>query len=361
MLRKEEKLKIVYVVESLGGGVLSYLLLLCNELAKKGNDITLLYGVRTQTPNNLRELFDDKIKLIEINNFQRSVNFSADSKAYHEVKKHIMDINPDVVHLNSSKAGAIGRIIKFFNPRKLKSTKFFYTPHGYSFLMGDSSSLKKNIYHFIESILSKLNSTTIACGVGEYKHAIKIDKSSKYVNNCVDLEYIDSFVNDKSNTNKNVFYTVGRINEQKNPILFNRIAKNHPECQFIWIGDGPLKSELSAHNVKVTGWLTNQEVMKKIQEYSNFILTSKWEGLPIVLLEAMALKKTCFVTNVSGNSEVINDKNGFKFNDIEEFDIQYEKNRSNNNLSTGVIAREDVENQYSKGSFLEEYIRIYEE
>ncbi|KIM18156.1 hypothetical protein HW41_06530 [Apilactobacillus kunkeei] len=360
MPREKEKLKIMYVVESLGGGVLSYLLLLCNELAKKGNDITLLYGVRKQTPDNLRELFDNRVNLIEVNNFQRAVSPSADYRAYCEVKQQIMDIKPDIVHLNSSKAGAIGRIIKLFNSRSLKNTQFFYTPHGYSFLMGNESPVKRNIYYAIEAILSKLNTTTIACGIGEYKYAKKIDKDSKYVNNCVDLDYIDSFVDSDSNTLTNVFYTVGRINEQKNPKLFNQIALRHPEWQFVWIGDGPMRDELSASNIKVTGWLTNQEVMKNIQEYANFILTSKWEGLPIVLLEAMALRKKCFVTNVSGNSEVINDTNGFKFNTVDEFDKQYASIKKDENLCKGVMARKDVECLYSKDSFVQGYSRIYE-
>lgn len=360
MLKKKEKLKVVYVVESLGGGVLSYLLLLCNELAKKGNDVTLLYGVRKQTPDNLRELFDSRVKLIEIGNFQRSVSFSADYRAYCEVKRHLIDIKPNIVHLNSSKAGALGRIMKLFNFHKFRDIKFFYTPHGYSFLMGNVSSSKRKIYYAIEALLSKLNTTTIACGTGEYNYASKIDKSSKYVNNCVDLDYIDSFVNSSSNTKTDVFYTVGRISEQKDPKLFNKIALRHPECQFVWIGDGPIRDELFAPNIKVTGWLSHQEVMNSIQEYSNFILTSKWEGLPIVLLEAMALGKVCFVTNVSGNSEVINDKNGFKFNNVKDFDIQYEKNKTHGDMQKGVIARKDVERIYSKDSFVEGYTGIYE-
>ncbi|WKN29119.1 glycosyltransferase [Apilactobacillus kunkeei] len=361
MPKQKEKLNIMYVVESLGGGVLSYLLLLCNELAKKGNDITLLYGVRQQTPDNLRELFDNRVNLIEVKNFQRSVSPIADYRAYCEVKKQIMDINPEIVHLNSSKAGAIGRIIKLFNFSKFKNIEFFYTPHGYSFLMGNESPFKRFIYYTIESLLSKLNTTTIACGSGEYKYASKIDKNAKYVNNCVDLDYIDSFVNSNSNTKKDVFYTVGRINEQKNPVLFNQIALRHPEWKFIWIGDGPMRDKLSATNINVTGWLTNQEVMKSIQEYANFILTSKWEGLPIVLLEAMALRKKCFVTDVSGNSEVINDTNGFKFNNVDEFDEQYAISKKDANLCRNEMARKDVEYLYSKNSFVEGYTRIYED
>ncbi|MCT6850822.1 MAG: glycosyltransferase [Staphylococcus epidermidis] len=358
MVEKKDNIKIIYVVESLGGGVLSYLLLLCNELVNRGNEVTLLYGRRKQTPDDLESLFDSRVGLIEVNNFQRSVSISSDFKAYKEVKGIIKKINPDVVHLNSSKAGGIGRLIKLFNFHSFRNIRFFYTPHGYSFLMGNESRFKRKVYYVIEMILSRLNTTTIACGKGEYKYSKKIDKYSKYVDNCVDLEYIDSFYNEESNTQNNAFYTVGRINVQKNPDLFNKIALSHPELVFIWIGDGPLRNRLTASNIQVTGWLSNSEAMKEIQKYSNFILTSKWEGLPIALLEAMALNKNCFVTDVNGNSEVINEKNGFKFNDEKDFEQQLLKLRDNR-VSKGPTARKDIERLYSKDIFMQGYTEIY--
>lgn len=351
--------KIIYVVESLGGGILSYLTLLCNELVEKGNHVTILYGVRKQTPEDLTKYFNEKVNLILIKNFQRSVSLSKDIAAYNEVKQHIVQINPDIVHLNSSKAGAIGRILKFLNFRKLKEVKFFYTPHGYSFLMGNENFLKIKIYYLIESVLGKLNTVTIACGIGEYGYARKIDKKSKFVNNCVDIDYIDSFNNKKDHTESSSFYTVGRISEQKNPMLFNSIALNHPNINFIWIGDGPMRSQLTSSNIDIKGWLPNSEVIKLIQQYNNFILTSKWEGLPIVLLEAMASYKECFVTNVSGNSEVINEDNGYLFNTVEDFDEIYNNFLKNKSVRKGKVAREYVENFYSKEKFIDGYLDIY--
>lgn len=352
-------MKIMYIVESLGGGVLSYLSLLTDEMVSQGNEVILLYGIRKQTPKNLEEIFNKDVKLVQIENFQRSINALKDYRAYHEIKKIILNSNPDIVHLNSSKAGAIGRLIKFFNSKKLRKVAFFYTPHGYSFLMGNESILKRNIYYVVEKYLSKLNTVTIACGMGEYKTAKNIDKNARYVNNCVDLEYIDSFIVEETNTADNYFYTVGRITNQKNPKLFNEIAENHPELNFVWIGDGPLKNSLTSSNIEITGWLSNSEVMKYIQKYNNFILTSKWEGLPIVLLEAMASRKECFVTNVRGNSEVINEKNGYTFDSVQEFNKQYDIFLEGKKNRKGELARKDVESLYSKESFVNGYLDIY--
>lgn len=349
---------IVYVVESLGGGVFSYLKQLCNNLPKNFQ-VTVLYGVRNQTPRNLREQFNENIKLIEIKNFQRSVNPISDLKAYREVKKYIDEINPDIVHLNSSKAGAIGRMIKFIHCFKYKNVNFYYTPHGYAFLMSDTSKLKRNVYFMIEKILGCLNTKTIACGQGEYAYAKKISKNSTFVNNAVDTNYIRSFMNAKSNS-ENVVYTVGRINFQKNPGLFNKIALLNPNTHFVWIGDGPEKDQLSAKNIEITGWLPRNEVCKIVQSYKYFILCSRWEGLPVSLLEAMGAGKCCFVTNVSGNREVIDGNNGLIFDDAKDFTEKFGSLTSKVEAKLSSNAINDVNVNYSLSTFINGYSEIYD-
>ena len=68
--------------------------------------------------------------------------------------------------------------------------------------------------------------------------------------------------------------------------MFNEIAKNFPNIQFTWIGDGELRSELTSKNITITGWLERKDVLKELNNNDIFILTSLWEGLPISLLEA---------------------------------------------------------------------------
>lgn len=350
------KKKIVYVVESLGGGVLTYLEQLSNHLSNEF-DITILYGKRKQTPDHLENLFNANINLVPIKHFQRSLNPVADFKAYKEVKKCIDDIHPDIVHLNSSKAGAIGRIIKFINFHNYRDIDFYYTPHGYSFLMSNSSNLKRFVYYSIEKILGILNTKTIACGKGEYELAKKISKNSTYVNNCVDVNEFKLFMNKDSNSKK-VIYTLGRINFQKNPKMFNRIALNNPGYRFVWIGDGPDRNLLNADNIEVTGWLTKKEMLKKVQPYKFFMLCSRWEGLPISLLESMCMGKICLVTNVLGMREVIqNGVNGFIIND----DFKMEEICTNSLVgNVSKKAQNDAENKYSIDNFINEYKKIYD-
>lgn len=352
-----KKKKIVYVVESLGGGVLTYLEHLCNNLPSDFN-ITLLYGVRDQTPADLENHFIKKIRLVKIRNFQRNVNPLSDLKAYREIKKNIEEIRPNIVHLNSSKAGALGRIMKFINFHKYKNIEFYYTPHGYAFLMGNVSKVKKNIYYLIEKVLGNLNTTTIACGKGEYNYSRKISSNSLYVNNAVDYKLLNSFVNKKSNQ-ENTVYTVGRITYQKNPELFNEIALNNPKTKFVWIGDGPERNLINAKNIEITGWLDADSLYKKVQPYNFFILCSRWEGLPISLLEAMAMKKCCFVTNVSGNNEVINDSNGVKFSDYKEFDDLFNALTPKQEDKISNKASDDINDYYSMDAFLSSYENIY--
>lgn len=117
-----EKKKILYIVEAMGGGVFTYIVDLANELVNK-YDMYIAYAVRKQTPKNYKDYFDKRIHLIEVKNFGRAINPTKDIAAFFEVKKIAAEVKPDVIHLHSSKAGAIGRIA--FDGK----IPMFYTPH----------------------------------------------------------------------------------------------------------------------------------------------------------------------------------------------------------------------------------------
>ncbi|MCF6515245.1 glycosyltransferase [Lactobacillus sp. S2-2] len=267
-------------------------------------------------------------------------------------------ISPDIVHLNSSKAGALGRILKFMHSRKYKNLDFYYTPHGYAFLMLDEPKIKRNIYYFIEKILGILNTETIACGKGEFVYANKISHNSIFINNCVDINYLDTFKTNKINT-VDTFYTIGRIIPQKNPELFNKIALSNPNYKFVWIGDGPDRNKLNSNNIEITGWLSHKEVLEQIINYKYFILCSKWEGLPLSLLESMSLGKICFVSNVNGNKEVINN-DGILFNDLNEFNDNFNSLLDETKKEFSNNAIKDIKDNYSIDQFIFNYKKVYE-
>ena len=87
-------------------------------------DVIIAYSTRKQTPKDFEKYFDKNIKLIRVKNFTRNINPIKDIKAIFEVRKIIKDEKPDLIHMHSSKEGAIGRLAIWG-----KHAKLFYTPH----------------------------------------------------------------------------------------------------------------------------------------------------------------------------------------------------------------------------------------
>lgn len=310
------KKRILFIVEAMGGGVFTYIVDLANELVKE-YDMYIAYAVRRQTPENYRDYFDKRINLIEVKNFSRSINPIKDIKAFFEIKRIAKQVQPDIIHLHSSKAGALGRFA--FDG---KSIPLFYTPHGYSFLMKNHSAIKRRVYKLIEIVCGKRNCITISCSDGEHQETLKLTKNATYVSNGINTYELQRLMDSVGDVTDHPFtvFTLGRICYQKNPVLFNQIAEAMPDIRFLWIGDGELKDELKSKNIEITGWLDRKSALEKSMSADVFVLTSLWEGLPISLLEAMYMKKPCLVSNVIGNHDVIhNNENGFVCNEFPEF------------------------------------------
>ena len=314
-----DKKKILYIVEAMGGGVVTYIEALANGLVEDF-DFVVAYGKRDQTPEDLESHFDKRIKLIEIKHFTRAVNPFKDIPTIFELKNVIKEEKPDLIHLHSSKAGALGRLFL-----KSKKYKMVYTPHGYSFLMQNAKSVMKRAYHFIEKICGRKKCLTVACGRGEWQESLNVSKFSTYISNGVNTRLINRVLgtdrDEKINRNdKFKVYTVGRVEFQKNPEMFNEIAELLPNIEFVWIGQGELEKKLTSPNIKVTGWVDREEVFTTAYDCDVFILPSRWEGLPIAPLEAMYMKKPCIVTDVVGNRDIIhNGVTGYICNTAEEF------------------------------------------
>jgi glycosyltransferase involved in cell wall biosynthesis len=352
-----EKKKILFIVEAMGGGVFTYIVDLANELVNE-YDMYIAYGIRPQTPVDYRDYFDKKIHLIEVKNFGRAIDPFKDLKALREIQAVSKKINPDIIHLHSSKAGVIGRIA--FNGKK---TPVFYTPHGYSFLMQDHSPAKRMIFKAIEAVSGKRNCTTISCSKGEHLETLKLTKNATYVNNAINVEQLQQILSrvEKKEHPFTVF-TLGRICYQKNPGLFNQVALAMPDVKFLWIGDGELRKELTAPNIEITGWVDRKDALSLSVNADAFMLTSLWEGLPMSLLEAMYMKKNCIVNNVIGNRDVIhNGDNGFVCDCVKDFVKGINAIQEGKAILYMEKAYKDIFNLYNTKAQAREYSRIYEE
>ena len=320
-------LKVVHVVEALAGGVHTYFKDLSfffgNHEINETIETTIIYsGNRKEIDSEkIKEEFSNGVALLELPMIR---NFSPiqDIKSTIALIAILRKLQPYIIHLHSTKAGVLGRLSCVF---LFKKKKIFYTPHGYSFLRKDINLWSRKIYWFIEKSAQKLfGGKTIACGDTEYEIAKTLGKSY-LVRNGIDVAYVNNLSEEK--TNKTLTLGIlGRITFARNPKLFNEIALKFPDFNFVWIGDGELKHLITAPNIVVTGWFKQRnDALKELSKIDIYIHTSLWEGLPIAILEAMAMKKPVLATNFIGNKDVvIPAETGFLFNTIEELDAYLE-------------------------------------
>ena len=256
--------------------------------------------------------------------FVRNLRFFKDLRCFLSLYALIRKNRYSVVHTHCSKAGFIGRCAAFI----AGVPNIVHTVHGFSF-HDYLNPLKSFLYKKLETLCSRLSSRIISVNVQDYK--IALDE------NICDKEKIVTILNGvdtnkfKNNSEKKkalrrelslndevvTFGTVGFISEQKNPFYYIEVVKilskslGHP-FKFYWIGEGPLESELinKIKENKLTEYFKVIEYKSNIFDYYNlfdyFLLLSKWEGLPMVLLEAMATKVPVIASNIKGNNEVIN-------------------------------------------------------
>lgn len=313
------QMKIIHIVESFGGGVYSFLVDLCNNTCSE-YEISVYYSIRKETPDNFRKDFNSSINLINID-MCREPNFKKDIKALFQIIKIIKEEKPDIIHLHSSKAGFLGRMAYLLSG--YRGCKIFYNPHGFSFLQNNISKLKRNIYFTLEKIATLFGGYIIAVSKSEYNEALKLTNKCKVIFNSVNIDQLSKLYGKNLKAKEQcpiVIGTSGRISYQKNPSLFNKIAVKFPEYKFIWIGDGDLRECLNAKNIEVTGWKTKQESLDLLLNVDIYLQTSLWEGLPIALLEAMALRKPVIVNDAVGNRDlVVNGYNGYIARDCDDF------------------------------------------
>lgn len=351
----QKKKKVMHLVESFGGGVY----VIVKAIAEKSCDefdVTIVYSRRAQTPEDFEEVVDKRIHLIPLQNFTRSINLRKDLKAYFETKKILREVDPDILHVHSSKAGIIGRMAG-----KSHRCKVLFTPHGYAFLQTNASFWKRTVYKFVEKAAAALfGGTTVACSFGEYEIASGITKHAMYINNGIDISSMPQPQNRKKE--KLRFCTMGRVCAQKNPEAFNYIAQSFPEYEFVWIGNGELEYLLTSSNITVTSWMNQNDAMEVLKECDVFILYSLWEGLSLALLEAMYLKCICITTKIPGTKNVIkNGTNGFFAENVEEYVklIRRILHKEYDLEKISSQAHEDVLNKFTVDGMCREYCDLY--
>lgn len=162
---------------------------------------------------------------------------------------------------------------------------------------------------------------------------------------------------------------VGRLVPQKN--ILNLVqACMAAELPLDLIGTGPLDDEIRTMSanapapIRLLGQVDNNELADRMRSYSVFALPSHHEGLPKVLIEAMATGLVCVGTKIPGIIDLIEDgKTGYLIPSTEAQDIADALKRAHTERrpELGQAARELIVSQYSLEAYTRRELNVYGE
>lgn len=310
------KIKILHVTQASYGGVAEYIKLLLKNMDRNKYEPDVVCTSYGNLHGEIEKL-GIHVKNVDM---EREISLKRDFSALVELTRYVKETKPDIVYLHSSKAGVIGRLACLIN-----GVSCLYNPHGWAFSM-DVSKIKKSFYAFIERTCSHF--TDIIINISDYEKRLALDyrvaspKKIKVIYNGIDEEkfthiYSKEDVLNELGIPKNSYIIgmVGRITGQKSPETFIEVAKlicgKIPEAYFILVGDGELRKMIEdkilmeglSEKIKITGWTS--DVSRYISTFDIGLLTSKWEGFGLVLVEYMAMDKPVVASNVGGIPNVI--------------------------------------------------------
>ena len=230
----------------------------------------------------------------------------------------------DVVHIHSQEAGLIARLLA----RLSGAQKIFYTPQTIDIRRRQFQV----VYSSFEYALAHLTDRIISVNEADRLRMIRWGISSQkiiHIPNGIEIclptpsTHPAELKRDLSlEEDCLLVMQVGRLSAQKNPLAFvegaSQVARGHPRARFLLFGEGALKGEVEQriHDlgmdgvIRTAGWHPN---VRRLMPAADVVtLTSRWEGTPYSLLEAMAASRPVLSTDVNGCVEIIqNGTTGF--------------------------------------------------
>jgi len=221
-----------------------------------------------------------------------------------------------ILHTHSSKPGFLGRIAA----RLAGVPKIIHTVHGLPFHQYSPSYIKF-IYRNLEKIAARSCDYVVFINRSEriLAQQQKIVKPQQAVTIFNGIELPET-LSKKGDAKRFVVGSCLRFWQQKNIIVTLKaaieICRRDSRIDFIFIGDGekyqPAQELVQqaglSDRILLPGWQDN--VQAWFDKFDLFLLYSKWEGLPVSILEAMAYGLPIVASDIKGNNELVSAANG---------------------------------------------------
>lgn len=307
------------------GGAQQVVLDTAAGLDRRSFEVGLAWGPGEILDDRARHI--DGLRRFEVDSLVRPVAPPTDVRATRALRSVIRDFRPDVVHTHSSKAGVLGRLAAHLEG----GTAVVHTIHGWGFTPLQAVPLRAAFYA-VEQLASRWTDHFIA--VSRVNRRLGIELGLFDASRCTVIRAgieIDRFRHavDDGRTRQRlelpdgapIVVQVGNFKPQKAPLDFvsmaARVASDRPDVRFVMVGDGPLRAEAEAlaralgvdTRLRFAGWW--DDVPGLLAASTLAVLSSRHEGLPCAVVEALAAGVPVVATAVDGVPEVVhNGRNG---------------------------------------------------
>jgi glycosyltransferase involved in cell wall biosynthesis len=374
------------------GGAQENTLITCKLLAERGHDVTLITGPALGPEGELFEQArGQKYKTIVIDSLRRQINPFHDITAYLAIKKYLKEIQPDIVHTHSAKAGILGRFAAYklkTKNSKLKTPLIVHTIHGLPFHPYQNELINK-FYIAVEKSAAKRTDffISVANAMTAQAFTAGIGRPEQFTTAYSAIDEVD-FLQPISGKLRRVFrlkygiaedavvlVTIARLFMLKGHDYIiesaKTLSKQYGNAVWLFVGDGNL-SEYYKEQVRLlglsekiifTGLLPPHQIPLVIASSDILVHCSLREGLARTLPQAMLCGKPAVSFDVDGAREVVNKNTGrlIEPKNIEQLTNACAELIKDKNLrdSLGAAGRESVREKFAPDTMVNTIEKIY--
>jgi glycosyltransferase involved in cell wall biosynthesis len=375
-------IKIAQIIESTGGGSGRHVVDVLAALAKDPRfEVHLIHSLdRIEDRYRLGiEQLVGQIKIHEVP-MVRQVNPILDWKGMWAIHRYLRQQGPfQAVHSHSAKAGAIGAVAA----RLLGTPRVVFTPHAF-YSMG-LSGRKQKVYQVVEKICGLVCHKLIAVSGEEssymLQHSLITKSKLRIIPNAIEPIDLASWQARGQQMRAELgiadttrlIGSIGRLTPQKNPLMFVEMVARRSqrysaaeEC-YVMVGVGVLEPEVLAalehyqirDRVLFLGF--RSDVDDLLAALDVFVLNSLYEGMPYIILEAMAHALPIVSTNVEGVLDPLRDGGLLvPIGDVGALDAALDQLvDSQRRQEMGTANRQRLEKNYSIEVMMQSLINLY--
>ena len=269
------------------------------------------------------------LRLVTLPSLQRAIHPWRDTASILRLARFMRRERFDIVHTHNSKAGILGR----WAAHLARVPIIVHTIHGFAF-HDEQGAGARWLYTSLERRTASITHRLVSASTHDVDAGLRerIGHHAQYALIRYGIDRQRFTVNGQPRhalrrqlglpADAPIVGMIGCLKPQKAPLDFLRVcslvALQRPDARFLLIGDGALRPQVERWRRRLgleercllLGWRRDIPALLHLMDV--FVLTSRWEGLPIAMLEAMASGRPVVVSRVGGASDVMTDgENGY--------------------------------------------------